>query len=655
MRAESSARWTVLTPASVTGTGGVVLTPASDGSVLPSGANPGEAVYTFEAVVPLPRVTAIRLEALPDPSLPKTGPGRDIYGNFQVNGFEAARTEDPSGTAGWETLKVSAIKSDDGGASLDSFFPKALSRDLYAPRGWRIDASREEPRLPRQIVFTLEQPLSSTTPTPTVAGPGARPGGSRAESRGTSGQSTALSRATSRGLSRATSRGTRLRIQLKHQGSVVGQSLGRFRLSVTSSSTPVRVVEIPAKLRPILAIAAANRTEQQRKDLSTFYRTVATSLKPARDRVKELQNALKELNIPTALVMRERTAYQRPSAYVRRRGSFMDKGQQVYAGVPEFLPALGDDQMPNRLGLARWLVDEENPLTSRVAVNRAWEQLFGRGLVDTSEDFGTQGSPASHPELLDWLATELVRQGWRTKALHKQIVSSATYRQSSAAAPAAVEQDPYNRLLARGPRFRMDAEMVRDVALTASGLLSRKIGGPSVFPPQPDGIWDIPYSSEKWIPSEKEDRYRRGLYVFIRRSAAYPTFMTFDATSREHCTVRRVRTNTPLQALTTLNDEAFFETAQALAARVLREPAPGNAERATYAFRLIASRTPKPEEVERIVASYTRQLERFRKEPDAASRVIKGYAVAGVNGAEQAAWTLVANTLLNLDEALTRE
>ena len=215
---------------------------------------------------------------------------------------------------------------------------------------------------------------------------------------------------------------TRLRIQLKHQGAVVGQALGRFRLSVTSSSTPQRIVEIPAKLRPILSIAAADRTEQQRKDLAALYRTVAPSLKPARDRIAELQRSLRALGIPTALVMRERVAYERPSAYVRRRGSFLDKGQQVYAGVPEFLHPLGDDQMPNRLGLARWLVDEENPLTARVAVNRAWEQLFGRGIVETGEDFGTQGSPPSHPELFDWLATELVRQKWHTKALHKLIV-----------------------------------------------------------------------------------------------------------------------------------------------------------------------------------------------------------------------------------------
>jgi len=282
-----------------------------------------------------------------------------------------------------------------------------------------------------------------------------------------------------------------------------------------------------------------------------------------------------------------------------------------------------------------------------------------------------QGTPPSHPELLDWLATEFVRQGWRFKALHKLVVTSATYRQLSSASPALLERDPYNRLLARGPRFRMEAEMIRDSTLAIGGLLSRKVGGPSVFPPQPDGIWDIPYSDDKWILSEGEDRYRRGLYVFIRRTAAYPSFMTFDATSREYCTVRRVRTNTPLQALTTLNDEAYFEAAKALAVRMIRESGPGlkagttpsavapgfspDHERAVYGFRLCVTRTPKPDEVDRIVASYTRQLERFRKDPSAAAKIVAGYAIDGVDAADQAAWTLVANALLNLDETLTKE
>jgi hypothetical protein len=345
----------------------------------------------------------------------------------------------------------------------------------------------------------------------------------------------------------------------------------------------------------------------------------------------------------------------------------MDTTEKVYAGVPEVLPPLGEDQMPNRLGLAHWLVDERNPLTARVAVNHAWEQFFGRGLVETSEDFGTRGTAPSHPELLDWLATEFVRDGWHLKALHRLIVTSAAYRQTSVATPLLAERDPYNRLIARGPRFRMEAEMVRDTILAASGLLNDKIGGPSVFPPQPDGIWDIPYSDEKWIPSTGEDRYRRGLYVFIRRSAPYPSFLTFDATSRERCTVRRVRTNTPLQALTTLNDEAFFEAARALAARILRAPFPSLTDgsnaadaaqlklRATGAFRIVLSRVPTAEELDRIVASYKAHLERFRADRGAAELVIKGYAVDEVDAAEQAAWTLVANALLNLDETLTKE
>jgi hypothetical protein len=309
-----------------------------------------------------------------------------------------------------------------------------------------------------------------------------------------------------------------------------------------------------------------------------------------------------------------------------------------------------------RTALAEWITRPDHPLTARVLVNRLWQHHFGTGLVASTDNFGFTGDRPSHPELLDWLATEFVKAGWHFKALHKLIVTSATYRQSSDATPALVERDPYNRLLARGARFRLEAEMVRDTTLAASGLLSRKIGGPSVFPPQPDGIWDIPYSSEKWISSEGEDRYRRGLYTFIRRSATYPSFITFDATSREFCTVRRVRTNTPLQALTTLNDEAFFEAAQALAARVLRDTARAvPADRATYAFRLTLTRTPTAAEIERLVSSYQKQAERFRAQPEAAARVIQGYAVGGIESGEQAAWTLVANALLNLDEALTKQ
>ena len=273
--------------------------------------------------------------------------------------------------------------------------------------------------------------------------------------------------------------------------------------------------------------------------------------------------------------MKERPSFERPSYELRERGSFTARAGRVYARTPSALHPMRDDLPVNRLGLARWLVDENNPLVARVAVNRFWEQIFGRGLVETSEDFGAQGALPSHPELLDWLATEFMANKWSQKSILRTIVRSSTYRQSSAVRPALEERDPYNRLLARGPRVRMEAEMVRDVALAASGLLSAKMYGPSVYPLQPAGIWNMPYNSDKWTTSEGEDRYRRSLYTFWRRTSPYPSFMTFDATSREFCQVRRVRTNTPLQALTLLNDPASFEAARALAGRMMGDAAAG--------------------------------------------------------------------------------
>jgi hypothetical protein len=314
----------------------------------------------------------------------------------------------------------------------------------------------------------------------------------------------------------------------------------------------------------------------------------------------------------------------------------MSPGERVYAATPAFLPPIPEGRPPDRLGLAYWLVDEGNPLTARVAVNRSWEQIFGRGLVLTSEDFGTQGEPPTHPELLDWLATAFTSQGWSAKKIHRLMVTSATYRQSSRATPALIERDPYNRLLARGPRFRVEAETVRDVALAASGLLSPKVGGPSVFPDQPDGVWDNPYSKDKWTLSEADDRYRRSLYTFVRRTAPYPMLTTFDAPSREFCTVRRVRTNTPLQALTLMNDPAFFAAAKALARRALREAAPEPEARAVHIFRLATARRPSAAELVPLLRFHRAQAERHA-------------------GDDAAAWTMVASVVLNLDETVTKE
>jgi len=299
-----------------------------------------------------------------------------------------------------------------------------------------------------------------------------------------------------------------------------------------------------------------------------------------------------------------------------------------------------------RLQLAEWMTRDDHPLTSRVAANRVWHHLFGRGIVKSVDNFGKMGDAPTHPQLLDWLADDFIRSGWSLKHLHRLIVSSAAYRQSSAVPPQLLERDPYNELLARGPRFRVEAEMIRDIALASSGLLSRTIGGPSVFPFQPDGVWDLPYNDEKWTESRGQDRYRRGLYTFWRRTAPYPAFLNFDAVSREACTVRRVRTNTPLQALTILNDPAFFEAAKALARRIVSEAAPDTRSRATYAFRLCLSRSPKPAELDRLLTAADKERAWFESHPDEAARL---------NGPELAAWTMLSNTLLSLDETITKE
>jgi mono/diheme cytochrome c family protein len=608
-------QWLLLDPDTYESTGGSSLTKGDDGSIVVSGARPVRDDYVVTARTTLTGITAVRLEALPDPRLPQGGPGRDYYGNFHLHDVDIS-------IAGPERVRfqrvtLAAAKADDEVSRVDikSFRGgQAKDEEYGGSAGWMINATRDPERFARQAVFTMAAPV---------------------------------------GLER----GSVLRIELRHRGQAVGQGIGRFRLSVTSSPDPMRILGIPARLRPILGRAPADRSDDQQKDLAAHYRSIAPSLTLLRSRLEALQKSLRELGVANALVMRERASDERPSTYLRRRGSFLSKGEQVFAGVPAVLHPLPDVPTPNRLALARWLVSDDNPLVARVTVNRAWEQLFGRGIVETSEDFGAQGSPPSHPELLDWMATEFMGNAWSMKKLHRMMVTSATYRQRSDVTSELRAGDPFNRLLARGPRFRMEAEMIRDVVLAASGLLSGKVGGPSVFPTQPDGIWQNPYSEEKWKTSAGEDRYRRGLYTFIRRTSPYPSFLTLDATSRESCTVRRVRTNTPLQALALLNDEAYIEAARALARRVFSEAPPDDRARATLAFRLCVARQPRREEIDRLVASYHAQVQRFAADRNAAATVTAGidWPAAADMVAERAAWTMVANALLNLDETLTKE
>jgi hypothetical protein len=336
------------------------------------------------------------------------------------------------------------------------------------------------------------------------------------------------------------------------------------------------------------------------------------------------------------MVVRERKDRPRET-HLLTQGDFTRPGRVVSPGVPSVLPPLGPcSGRPDRRDLARWLFEPDHPLTARVTVNRMWLAHFGRGLVETEDDFGTQGAPPSHPELLDWLATEFVARGWSQKAMHRLMVTSATYRQSSRSRPELAARDPANRLLARQSRLRLDAELIRDSALAVGGLLARKVGGPSTFPPQPDGVMNLGQMRRAWTAATGPDRYRRGLYTFFWRATPHPMLMAFDAPDATRACTRRERSNTPLQALTLLNDEAFFECAEALAGRVLREGPADDAGRLAYGFRLCLARAPGDPESKRLADL----LAQVRDDP---------------NAAEEEAWTTVARVLLNLDEFITRE
>jgi hypothetical protein len=591
-RAAPPPRWSTLRPGKASSTAGADLDVAPDGTITVGGTNADRDTYTLVARLPSVPVTGVRLEAIAEP--PHGTPGRSDYGAWLLTRFSVAAV---AGSGKAQAADLGRAEADEGSAM------GALDED--AATGWGgFDPSRSQ-----TAVFQPKQPLPA---------------------------------------------GAKVVLTLEHQGLKPRHNLRRFRVSVTSAANPWGGLALPEKLRLPPAPGRPEDPEAKRKELAAYYRSIAPALEADRRKLRALRKELADLAIPTAMVLRERPGGERPSTPMRVRGSYLAPGDHVYAGVPAALPPLPERAMPNRLGLALWLADDANPLTARVAVNRVWEQYFGRGLVETSEDFGTQGERPTHPELLDWLATEFQRQETRFKPLHRLIVTSATYRQSSRVTRLLRDQDPYNRLLARGPRFRVEAETVRDIALFASGLLSEKVGGPSVFPFQPEGIWDNPYSDDRWEESKGEDKYRRALYTFVRRTAPYPSLTVFDAPSREFCTSRRVRTNTPLQALTTLNDPVFVEAARALAGRVIREAGPDDQERAGRAFLLCTGRQPGPAELTPLLAFHAEQRARFEAD-GAAARALLGTAAEVEDAPERAAWTLVANVLLSMDETLTKE
>jgi len=433
-------------------------------------------------------------------------------------------------------------------------------------------------------------------------------------------------------------------------------TLGRFRWS--ASGQPGSVLLVPDDLRSILARKDSARAPLDEEKLRAFHRSQAPELGPVRDEKERLSREIDKLSIVSTPIMRELPAGQRRKSHVLVKGNFLQKAEEVEASVPAKFHRFPADAPPDRLALARWLVRRDNPLTARVTVNRFWAQLFGTGLVETEEDFGSQGTYPSHPELLDHLALDFMDSGFDVKALLKSIVTSATYRQSSSVSKDQLEIDPRNRWLARGPRFRLEAEMVRDQALALSGLLSRQMHGPSVYPPQPEGLWQAAFNGERtWMTSTGEDRYRRALYVFYRRSVPYPSLVTFDAPSRELCTVRRIRTNTPLQGFVTMNDPVYVECAQALARRLLREGGDGVHARARHGFNLCLQREPSLIDVKEIANLHEDLVLHYQQHPEDARILASGplgTVPEEMDPVDLAAWTVVANVLLNLDGVLMK-
>ncbi len=620
--------WRVLNLTNTYSNGGSSYTNLPDSSVLGTGLNPIYDTITVDACTDLTGITAVLLEVLPDPSLPKKGPGRwGQTGNFILDEFALSISPSPlrgerAGLRGG-TAKTMPATTNLFFASATSDWEQQYYRAEHAidrnPKtGWAIGPKFGERHF---LIAQLKDAAGYI-------------GGSKLS----------------------------FRFDHYHGNS---HTVGRFRISVTTEKDPASQWPVPAEIRQLLAAKPSDRNSEQNKQLAAFHRSASPEARDLGREIYRLEQKLKQLagQKSTTLVMQERSEPQPRQSYIHLRGDFLTKGSNVAAGVPAVFQPLPSGEPVNRLALAKWLVDPANPLTARVAVNRFWERCFGTGLIKTSEDFGRQGEAPSHPELLDWLATEFIRAGWDVKAMQKLIVMSATYRQSAATDTTRLEKDFYNRLLSRGPRFRMDAEMIRDQALAVSGLLNPKLGGPSVYPDQVPNLWkEIGFlrpeiGMDEWPVSEGPDLYRRAVYTFWRRVCTYPTFATFDAPSREVCVARRPRTNTPLQALAALNEPTLLEAARVFAQRVLTEGGKDDEARIDFAFRACLGRAPTKAEKARLISFVEQQLKGFARDTKSAKQLLDVGSAdhpATLEERKLAAWMMLANALFNLDEALTK-
>lgn len=624
--ASSPNAWSILKPDTVSATSGATLTKLSDGSYLASGENPTHDVYEIKASLSPGSFSGLLLECFPDPSLPQQSLGRYPNGNFVLTRVEAEIRAPEFATP--VVAKFSHAEADYSQNGWDIH-----NTVLGDPsKGWAVDGpTRKENRRAMFLTETgIEVPQGAT-------------------------------------------------ITIRLVQETLGQhNIGRFRLSVTSLSKGMVALggsQIPDSLRTILAIADAQRSDAQRNELRDFYRRNSDG--PIQAEEKKLQEAKKQVadfrnGWPNVMVMQE--IDEPREAFVLIRGEYDKRGDVVTAALPKIFPPLPDGEPNNRLGLARWIANRNHPLTARVWVNRIWERFMGVGIVKTTENFGSQSEWPSHPELLDWLAVEFMEptqalrvneqaiHPWDMKGLQKLMVMSQAYQQSTSrrGLERLVELDPDNRWLGRGPRFRLPGEILRDQALHVSGLLSSKIGGPSTRPYMPDGVWDetsVYGDLRNYRHDQGEGLYRRSLYTIWKRTAAPPSMLIFDAPNREICTVSRSRTNTPLQALSLMNEVTFVEAARKLGERMLKNDAGTPEGKLAYGFRLVTGRIPADSELRVLVSGWREDVAYFQSHPDEAIQLQRhgdSVAESGVS-AEVAAYMLSGNVLLNLDECIMRE
>lgn len=626
----------------------------ADGSVRAASYAPTQWTARFEGTNRLASIGAFRFEHLTDPNLPCNGPGRSIRGMAALSEFQVTAEDllQPTNRVVVKFVKATAdfenaekrlepeFQSESriaGGGDKRTYGPVAHAIDGKGDTAWGIDAGPGRRNVARQAVFVPDRPLNF-------------PGGARLI----------------------------FGLQQNHGGDNSddnqNHNLGRWRISVCSSTNAV-ADPVPLAVREIFNIPSARRTPLQTATVFSYWRTLVPEFREVNDRIEALWTQWPEGNPTLTLAQREgrMAGDEARSTHLLRRGDWLKPGDEVQAGVPAFLHPLESKGEPARLAFARWLVDRRSPTTARAVVNRIWQQYFGLGLVETPEDLGTQAPKASHPELLDWLALELmeptIQTGgkaevpWSLKRMHRLILGSATYRQASRVTPELLTKDPYNRWLARGPRLRVEAEVVRDTALAVSGLLNRTVGGPPVNPPAPDFLFRPPasYGPKVWNEDTGPGRYRRGLYTFRFRSVPYPVLQAFDAPNGDFSCVRRSRSNTPMQALASLNEVLFMEAAQALARRVLETSAATDAERVDLAFRRVLSRRPTEEERRELLGLLERQRRRIAEgwvNPQELATGKPGVPKdlpAGVTPTQWAAYTALGRVLLNLDESIVRE